>query len=218
MLGRSSEPISQVLRGNKAGIANLAVRKLLLRRELPMFQVRSSAFEYFGRIPPTFTADGPGVSPPLDWMNVPDSTACVALIVEDADSPTPRPLVHAIAVVEGGNGSLGVGALTTADPRAERDRAVENHVRTGLNSFLRRAWLPPDPPAGHGEHRYVFQMFALAPGGDLPSGRTALLEAVMDRGLAMGWLVGVYSREQPVKMDDTAEAVDLPNEAPIFAT
>jgi phosphatidylethanolamine-binding protein (PEBP) family uncharacterized protein len=218
MLGRSSESISQVLRGHKAGIANLAVRKLLLRRELPMFQVRSSAFEYFGRIPPTFTADGPGVSPPLDWMNVPDSTACVALIVEDADSPTPRPLVHAIAVVEGGNGSLGVGALTAADPSAERDRAGENHVRTGLNSFLRRAWLPPDPPAGHGEHRYVFQMFALAPGGDLPSGRTALLEAVMDRGLAMGWLVGVYSREQPVKMHDTAEAVDLPNDAPIFAT
>jgi len=218
MLGRSSESISQVLQGHKAGIANLAVRKLLLRRELPMFQVKSSAFEYFGRIPPTFTADGPGVSPPLDWMNVPDSTACVALIVEDADSPTPRPLVHAIAVVEGGNGSLGVGALTTADPSAEGDRAGENHVRTGLNSFLRRAWLPPDPPAGHGEHRYVFQMFALGPGGDLPSGRTALLEAVMDRGLAMGWLVGVYSREQPVKMDDRAEAVDLPNEAPIFAT
>jgi hypothetical protein len=217
MLGKPSESISQ-LPERKAGTANLAVRKLLLQRELPMFQVKSSAFEYFGRIPPTFTADGPGVSPPLDWVNVPDGTACVALIVEDADSPTPQPLVHAIAVVEGGNGSLGVGALTTSDRSAEGVSAEQSRVSTGLNSFLRRAWLPPDPPPGHGEHRFVFQMFALGPGTDLPSGRTALLEAVMNRGLAIGWLVGVYSREQPVKMDDTADAVELPFEAPIFAT
>jgi phosphatidylethanolamine-binding protein (PEBP) family uncharacterized protein len=209
MLGKSSESISLELPGHKAGGANLAVRKLLLRRELPTFQVKSSAFECFGRIPPTFTADGPGVSPPLEWVNVPKGTVCVALIVEDADSPTPQPLVHAIAVVEGGNGSLGVGALTSAE---------ENRVGIGFNSFLRRAWLPPDPPAGHGEHRYVFQMFALRSGMDLPSGRTALLEAILNRGLAMGWLVGVYSREQPVKRDDAADAVDLPIEAPIFAT
>jgi phosphatidylethanolamine-binding protein (PEBP) family uncharacterized protein len=218
MIGKSSESITRALPGQRAGIANLAVRKLLLRRELPMFQVRSSAFDYFGRIPPTFTADGPGLSPPLDWLNVPDSTDCVALIVEDADSPTPQPLVHAIAVIEGGEGSLGVGALAPADRGAEVVTMGSDHVSTGLNSFLRRAWLPPDPPAGHGEHRYVFQMFALRAGGELPSGRTALLETVMDRGLAIGWLVGVYSREQPVKVDDMADALDLPDEVPIFAT
>jgi phosphatidylethanolamine-binding protein (PEBP) family uncharacterized protein len=209
MLGNSSEPIRMVLPERGAGITDLTVRELLSRRELPMFQVRSSAFEYSGRIPVTFTADGPGISPPLNWLNVPRGTDCVALIVEDADSPTPLPLVHAIAVVEGGDGSLGVGALASV---------AATGVSTGLNSFLHRAWLPPDPPPGHGEHRYVFQMFALGPGKGLPSGRTALLEAVMHRGLAVGWLVGIYSREQPVKMDHMAESMDLPIEAPIFAT
>jgi phosphatidylethanolamine-binding protein (PEBP) family uncharacterized protein len=218
MLGKSSESTPQLLPGPRAGIANLAVRTLLLRRELPMFQVRSSAFEYFGRIPTTFTADGPGISPPLNWLNVPDGTACVAMIIEDADSPTPQPLVHAIAVVEGGDGSLGVGALATSDRSTEAVSAGLNRASTGLNSFLRRAWLPPDPPPGHGEHRYVFQMFALGPGRELPSGHTALLAAVVDRGLAIGWLVGVYSREQPAKMDHMAESSALPIDAPIFAT
>jgi phosphatidylethanolamine-binding protein (PEBP) family uncharacterized protein len=209
MLGKSSEPVVQLLPEHEADV-NLAMRKLLLQRELPTFKLKSSAFEPFGRIPPIFTADGTGVSPPLEWANVPDQTACVALIVEDADSSTPRPLVHAIAVVEGGDGSLGVGALSAG--------AEEAGVTTGLNSFLRHAWLPPDPPAGRGEHRYIFQMFALGPGKELPAGRTALLEAVAERGLAVGWLVGVYSREQPIKTDDLVEALELPSETPMFAT
>jgi phosphatidylethanolamine-binding protein (PEBP) family uncharacterized protein len=218
MFEKFSEAIAQVLPGNRSDTANLAVRKLLLHRELPTFEVRSSAFEPFGRIPPLFTADGTGESPPLEWLNVPEGAACVALIVEDADSATPQPLVHAIAVVEGGNGSLGVGALTTSERSSQAPGADQTRVTAGLNSFLRRAWLPPDPPPGRGEHRYVFQMFALGPGAELPGGRTALIEAVMDRGLAVGWLVGVYSREQPVKLDDLAEAMDLPTDAPIFAT
>jgi hypothetical protein len=40
----------------------------------------------------------------------------------------------------------------------------------------------------------------------------------VDRGLAIGWLVGVYSREQPAKMDHMAESSALPIDAPIFAT
>jgi len=221
MFDKFSEAIAQGLPGDLWDSANLAVRKLL-HRELPTFEVRSSAFESFGRIPPLFTADGTGESPPLEWLNVPEGAACVALIVEDADSATPQPLVHAIAVVEGGNGSLGVGALTPSERSAQAPSAGagagENRLTVGLNSFLRRAWLPPDPPPGRGEHRYVFQMFALGPGAELPGGRTALIEAVIDRGLAVGWLVGVYSREQPVKLDDLAEAMDLPTDAPMFAT
>ena len=37
-----------------------------------------------------------GVSPPLYWGNPPEGTAMLALLVEDADAPTPQPLVHAI--------------------------------------------------------------------------------------------------------------------------
>ncbi len=73
----------------------------------------------------------------------------------------------------------------------------------GRNSFLRRGWLPPDPPTGHGEHRYAFQLFALdrqaGDPGETP-GRDALIEAMAGHVLAAGLLVGTYSRgeEAPV--------------------
>jgi phosphatidylethanolamine-binding protein (PEBP) family uncharacterized protein len=34
-------------------------------------------------------------------------------------------------------------------------------MRTGRNSFLQTAYLPPDPPTGHEPHLYAFQIFAL---------------------------------------------------------
>lgn len=66
----------------------------------------------------------------------------------------------------------------------------------GRNSFLGEGWLPPDPPTGHGEHAYAFQLFALADGPDLPEspGRAALIEAMAGRVLAAGLLTGTYSR------------------------
>ena len=58
------------------------------------------------------TADGEGVSPPLDWSGVPQGTDSVVVIVEDADAPTGEPLVHAIVVgLPGADGNLHEGAL-----------------------------------------------------------------------------------------------------------
>jgi phosphatidylethanolamine-binding protein (PEBP) family uncharacterized protein len=66
----------------------------------------------------------------------------------------------------------------------------------GKNSYLRAAYLPPDPPAGHGPHLYVFQIFALdrALSFEGHPGRAAFLEAIKDRVLAKGLLVGTYER------------------------
>ena len=97
-------------------------------------------------------------------------------------------------------------------------------VRMGLNSFLRAQWLPPDPPPGHGVHRYVFQVFALArhdadgrdDGGDpLPDspGRDAVRSAIQRRGLASGCLIGTHERSTRIPTSD-AEAV--PGIAPGF--
>ena len=67
---------------------------------------------------------------------------------EDADSPTPHPLVHAIAWnLPGRDAYLPAGALR--GPTAHGD----GHA-LGLNSLLRAEYLPPDPPPGHGPHRY----------------------------------------------------------------
>jgi phosphatidylethanolamine-binding protein (PEBP) family uncharacterized protein len=67
----------------------------------------------------------------------------------------------------------------------------------GKNSFMKIGWLPPDPPRGHGPHRYAFQLFALdkiLPLTDHP-GRNALLAAMRGHILARGVMIGMYSRD-----------------------
>jgi Raf kinase inhibitor-like YbhB/YbcL family protein len=167
---------------------------LFRERQTARLDIRSKAFVFNARIPKRFTADGEGLSPPLEWDGVPEDTASLALIVEDADSPTPHPLVHAIVFDLGAiDGSLEEGALNSP-----------HHAGFGLamgqNSFFRQAWLPPDPPRGHGEHRYVFQMFALRAGApfSMAPGRGEFIEVVLDRAIAVGCLIGTYQREERV--------------------
>jgi phosphatidylethanolamine-binding protein (PEBP) family uncharacterized protein len=66
----------------------------------------------------------------------------------------------------------------------------------GRNSFLRAAWLPPDPPTGHGPHLYAFQIYALTErltfGGH--PGRARALAAMEGKVLAKGLLLGTYER------------------------
>ena len=66
----------------------------------------------------------------------------------------------------------------------------------GKNSFMATGWLPPDPPTGHGAHRYCFQIFALdvVPELEQGAGRGAVIEALKGHVLAKGLLVGTYER------------------------
>lgn len=205
MLEQLPDAVGEALEEIRAGIDQTVFHAVDLRQGMAAITVGSLAFVDHGPIPEKYTADGAGQSPPLHWSGVPAATAEVVLIVEDADSPTPHPLVHAIAVgldtrfapgdagplgaSAAGDGGLAEGALSDvgdAEPTAEM----------GRNSFLSSAWLPPDPPPGHGVHRYVFQVFALEAGAALPThpGREAVRQAVQDRGLASGCLIGTFER------------------------
>jgi Raf kinase inhibitor-like YbhB/YbcL family protein len=152
--------------------------------------VTSEAFPDGGVLPVRFTEDGDRLSPPLDWSEVPVGTAAILVIIEDADSPTPKPLVHAI-VIDRRAGSTGLAAGEISDPVLMWSR-----FELGRNSFFRRAYLPPDPPPGHGVHRYAFQVFALsqAPVPHGIDGRTAALEAMRGKILSKGCLIGTYER------------------------
>ncbi|HVJ03142.1 MAG TPA: YbhB/YbcL family Raf kinase inhibitor-like protein [Sphingomonas sp.] len=182
--------LGSALKGLRAGAGKLAIAQ----SDLGAFEalhVASPAFANGARMPERFTADGEGVSPPLFWTGVPESTERLALIVEDPDAPAPQPLVHALVwnlpphegeLREGAIGPDGAGGITGSD--------------VGRNSFLSEGWLPPDPPTGHGPHHYAFQLFALGPGpevGDTP-GRGEMLKAMAGRVLAAGLLTGIYSR------------------------
>ncbi|TPG16712.1 YbhB/YbcL family Raf kinase inhibitor-like protein [Sphingomonas koreensis] len=184
--------LGAAMKGMRAGGDKLAIVQPALGGRFDPIELMSPAFAHEARLPPRFTADGAGVSPPLVWGNVPEATATIALLVEDADAPAPAPLVHAILWdLPPGERRLAEGAIVADGAGAADGRDV------GRNSFLREGWLPPDPPTGHGEHRYVFQLFALDDGaadpGETPR-RSALIKAMSGHVLAAGLLIGTYSR------------------------
>ena len=203
MLEMLPESIGHALINQRAGMDNVVYNLLYRERRTQRIQLRSPAFAFNARIPVRFTADGEGLSPPLVWEGMPSGADSLALIVEDADAPTPHPLVHAIVVDLGAQEeSLQEGALSS-----EHHRGVGLH--TGRNSFLKHAWLPPDPPPGHGEHRYVFQLFALCAGPLLSQfcGRGEFIEAVLNRDIAVGCLIGTYERSPKIIEDEEENAV-----------
>jgi Raf kinase inhibitor-like YbhB/YbcL family protein len=208
MLEKLPDAIGHALRNRRAGLENIAFNLVDLRAGTAAIEVSSLAFNDHASIPEQYTADGAGTSPPLEWTGVPAGAASLLLIVEDADAPTPHPLVHAIAVdLPPQDGSLPEGALTAANADMHEDAAG---IRIGRNSFLQADWLPPDPPPGHGTHRYAFQVYAL---GDGPAfsgtpGREAVLEALQKRAIASGCLIGTYERpDGSVKAGVTESAV-----------
>lgn len=182
--------LGKALSGQRAGHGNLVAADPGIGAAAGQIDLASPAFANGARLPVRFTADGEGVSPPLVWTGIPEGTTSLALIVEDPDAPTPNPLVHAIVWgLEADDGRLAEGAIVP-------DGDGGPHGDVGRNSYFREGWLPPDPPTGHGEHDYVFQLFALSGGtaaGTTP-GRGAFVEAISGNVLAVGILRGTYSR------------------------
>jgi Raf kinase inhibitor-like YbhB/YbcL family protein len=172
----------------RAGTHELAIQDPALEApKVANMHLRSSTFHDHGPLPARYTADGPGVSPPLAWSKVPPGTRSLVLVVEDADSPTPRPLVHAIAGVNPHRHNLPEGALSSADTE---------DLKLGRNSFLGVGYTPPDPPPGHGPHRYVFELFALdrTPRLGPRPGRSKIKSEMRGHVIGRGALTAVYER------------------------
>jgi Raf kinase inhibitor-like YbhB/YbcL family protein len=197
MLEKIPESVGEALHNRRAGLEQIVIRRLHKSPRLLLIGVSSSAFAGENTVPAKYTADGAGVSPPLEWTDLPPGTSSVAVIVEDADSPTPHPLVHAIVVnLDPRESSIVEGALDSPDHPGVG-------LSTGPNSFLSHTWLPPDPPPGHGPHRYVFQVFALrgAPFKKAP-GREELFRAINEFGIGAGCVIATYERAQREKSKD----------------
>jgi Raf kinase inhibitor-like YbhB/YbcL family protein len=190
MLEKLPGAIGHALRSVRPGLEKTVYASPDLAGVPETVRVTSEAFPDGGTIPEQYTDDDEGTSPPLAWSGLPAGTRAVAILVEDADSPTPAPLVHLIvADLPGRDGGVEAGAF-------DEDEGGSGTPRLGTNSFLGHEWLPPDPPPGHGPHRYLFQVYAL--NGPLgltgAPGRGALLDAMRGRVLARGALVGTYER------------------------
>lgn len=190
MLENIPRGLGHALRSVRAGFDKVASEDRAFATAADSIALTSAAFEDGEPIPPRYTADAEGLSPPLAWRGLPPGTAAVALLVEDSDAPSPQPLVHLLA--------WDLPPHLTALPEGQfkspgHDGLDEN---LGRNSFLAAGWLPPDPPKGHGPHLYVFQIFALnqALAFNGHPGRGDFIAAIQGRVLAKGMLVGTYAR------------------------
>jgi Raf kinase inhibitor-like YbhB/YbcL family protein len=203
MLEKLPDVIGHALHGIRAGLDEIVFNTLGLRQGMASIAVSSLAFADHAPLPARYTADGEGVSPPLQWRELPAGTHSVVLLVEDADSPTPSPLVHAIVVgLPNEDGALAEGALPS-----DGHEGTGAHV--GRNSYLQASWLPPDPPPGHGVHRYAFQVFALdaAPSFSETPGRDEVIEALRAHALASGLLIGTCERpDGSIRIEHTVPA------------
>lgn len=190
MLEKLPHAVGHALQGLGAGLEGTVFYGGDVAAAPATIDVRSDAFMDGAPMPSRFTEDGEGVSPPLAWSGIPPGTEAVVLLVEDADSPTPDPLVHAIVWdLPGQDGALPEAGLKS------KGAPGDAHA-LGKNSFFGAAYLPPDPPTGHGPHRYVFQVYALDRALNLSGtpGRGALLDAMRGHVLAKGALIGSYER------------------------
>lgn len=139
--------------------------------EVPTFRLVSPDFTDGDRLPDwarAIRAGGEDRSPTLHWDGAPSGTRSFAITVFDPDAPTGSGWWHwAVYNVPASISSLAPGA---GDPAANLLPAgavvLPNEVRQAR--FGGAA-----PPAGHGEHRYVFTVSALdVERLELPEGST----------------------------------------------
>ena len=184
----SGPALQQAARGNNVPLAlQRPEARANSRRPLQL----TAGFGPNGAIPREHSEYGLGISPALGWSPVPGA-ASYALIVEDPDAASVRPVVHWVA--------WDIPAATTRLPAGlqERDRLTGPQlegIMQGATSRGSVGWYGPRPPRGDRPHRYHFQLLALDRKLDLPLGATRdqLLAEARGHVLATGELVGTYA-------------------------
>lgn len=147
----------------------------------PNMMVESSAFRENESIPQRYTCDGVNVSPPLQFSNLPEETASIAVIVDDADAT---------------NGTFTHWTMWNIDPvdMDIEEGDIPGDVVEGVIGSGNNGYTGPCPPSG--EHRYFFKAYALSTMLNLDSTATVeqLESAMADVILDEAALMGVYER------------------------
>jgi Raf kinase inhibitor-like YbhB/YbcL family protein len=149
------------------------------------YRISSPAFADGANIPVRHTCDGENLSPQLSWVDVPNGTRSLALIVDDPDAP---------------RGTFAHWVLFDIPPDArglDENLAMNAIGVAGRNGFGRSGYGGPCPPPADNAHRYRFTLHAL----DVPSlalSPTATRDDVDARMrshvLGTAQLVGTYKR------------------------
>lgn len=150
--------------------------------------LRSPAFQTGESIPVRYTADGENVSPPMEWHNAPDGTACLVLICEDSDASSGAFAHWVLYNIPADQTRLDEGVPT--------EGRLPNGARQGRNDFGNIGWGGPSPPAGK-PHRYFFRLYAVdEPLDDVGPGQTRqqILDRIEQHTLDVAEHMGKYGR------------------------
>jgi Raf kinase inhibitor-like YbhB/YbcL family protein len=152
-----------------------------MKMHLGDLQIMSPAFGSLRNIPKHFTTSGDNVSPPLNWMNAPDSTMEFALICYDPDAPVTYGFTHWVV--------YGIPADINSIEEGEGKTFTD-----GVNSTGGTGYSGPDPPPEHGPHHYYFWLYALDKNLHLNPGltREELLNAIDEHIIVQARHVGIY--------------------------
>ena len=154
------------------------------------FKLTSPDFKEGGMLAEKTSCSGENVSPALDWTNPPAGTKSFALMVQDPD-PAPGWWHWVVYNIPADIKSLPAGA-GKPDNSAMPTGAVQ-----GNSDFETPGYGGPCPPAGSGNHRYVFTLFALKDEKlELPKTATpVVVRNLMGNALGSTKLTANYSKK-----------------------
>jgi len=153
-------------------------------------ELTSTAFANGGDIPRRYSCEGEDIPPLLSWVDVPQRTRSLALIVDDPDAPNPAaPTMTWVHWVLFDIPSDATGLPDGGTP-------LPGGTREGLNDWNRTRYGAPCPPVGR--HRYFFKLYALDTAlPDLHKPTKADLEQAMHgHVLGRAELVGTYQKQK----------------------
>lgn len=145
-------------------------------------EITSPAFQGGGTIPEQYTCRGQNINPPLNFFNVPPGAQSLALIVHDPDAPV-GDYTHWL-----------MWDIPTSTKTIAADSVPVGAVQ-GMNDNDELGYMGPCPPTGTGEHRYMFELYALGETLSLEAGcnRAQLKQLMEGKILANSTLTGIVA-------------------------
>lgn len=145
-------------------------------------KIISTVFDQNQKIPTKYTCDGENISPPLQFLDLPENIKSLALIVDDPDAAA-KTWIHWVVY------------NINPDVKDVEEDGIPEGGTEGMTDFGRAGYGGPCPSSG--SHRYFFKLYALDTVLDLPQSATKQMveEKMQGHTLDKVELIGLYGRE-----------------------
>lgn len=148
-------------------------------------QITSPAFQDGDRVPVQYTCEGPNISPPFIFTDVPINAKTLVLMIEDPEAEA-KPWVHWLV--------FNIPAEAEGFPEGGIAEGATEGLCNG-NTFGYEGPCPPDT-----ERQYLFRLFAVDIKLDLPaaSNRKEVLQAMEGHIIEEATLTAKYQKEKVI--------------------